>query len=208
MDAIILDIYMAEKYNLRDNSPSIMHRFIGPNMLATDIDHIECNLQQDPDSIDDCRFLESSLNKDGLDIHALIEYKHGNIKRVPNNVAFQSLRSLAARASLPMFVVVYYGLDDDHDVPMMLVIPANKYACLYVPVASWCSVYEYSELMHRLRRMPFNPDAVLAAPTNDVEIRVRRRLCANTDASPLRVGHLSKERYPYPKPIVCDVEHR
>lgn len=194
----------SEKYSLRDNSPELMHRFLGPAIYGADIDYI-MNSANEITQTDGTIMTEFTYKSGELKNVAIIEYKHGNILTVRNSAAMKSVKALADAASLPMFVVVYYGLDADHPVPMMLVIPANYQAALITPT-KWCSVFEYSRLMHKLRKKVFNPFASLADASTPVEARVLYSLSGK--AAGAAINDLSKVVQPYPSPDYSQVEFR
>ena len=138
-----------EKYSDRDMLPYRLHRLLGKSLFATDIDMIEYRYK----------------DKD-LVISAIIDYKDPDkckdLSFKEDSVKLQSF--MATKLGVPFFLVLTY-LGNNYDVPMMYVIAYNDIAKEFMkeaeasPNGEWCSMVEYSEFLHCVRKIPHDTEA-------------------------------------------------
>jgi hypothetical protein len=129
---------------MRDQLPSLLHRFLGEGLYCSDVDS-----------------LEYTWKNGDVEFNCIIDYKNPT-NSADRKLTYQTIRvqsKLATALSIPMFVVQTY-LDDNYPIKMMYVMPVNKIA-KYIfnslnknPDGIWLSIRNYSRFLHYIRKIP------------------------------------------------------
>ena len=171
--------YRTDTLDSEDSIQNKIHFILGKYMLATDID-----------------FLEYHYENNQIKLDAVCDYKHGNLERYLQTPSLQAQLMVAEKLKLPAFLILYYLDLALYEVPMYYVDSLNDAASDYLRFSKgdWHTVLEFSQLLHKIRNLPFDPEERIPLRDNS----------GYPYYNPWSATHLkelpnTKKKYPLPK---------
>lgn len=118
-----------EKFHLRDLTFNELHRWMGDDLYAVDLD-----------------FLEFTIEDNAIKLVAVVETKSEFANLNFYRLQHRSQQKLANDAKIP-YIVVQYFRPDYH----VIIYPRNSYAKKFVPDVQEMSLLSYTKLLYEMR---------------------------------------------------------
>jgi len=122
-----------ERFHLRDLTFNELHRWMGDDLYAVDLD-----------------FLEFTLEDGAIKLVAVIEVKSEYANINFSRLQHRAQKKLANDAKIPYFVVQYFQPDYT-----VTVYPRNMYAKRFIPDVQTLSLLSYMKLLYEIRGQPY-----------------------------------------------------